>query len=133
MLFFLSTLFLACEPEVGCTLEYVYSSTIQLSDQNGEPISEASISYTVNGAEGEIVESYESGTFLIGGEEAGDFHVDIYVEIQTEEDSCCWDVGTAELEYTVEKDECHVIPVSPEVELVWDTICVDVDENGECE
>ena len=128
MLFLIASLFFACEEEVACTAEFVYSSQIDIIDEEGEPVTAASISYHVDGVEGEYVENYETGTYVVGGEEAGDFVVHISVEIPFEDDVCCWDIGEKTLEYTVEKNVCHVIPVSMETELDWSIRCMDTEE-----
>ena len=128
------SLFIACEPkkdDISCTADFRYSSTLIIKDQNGNPVADADISYTVDGTEGTYIDSWLDGEYAIGGEEAGDFVVDIIAEVQTE-DPCCFDVGSATLEFTIEADECHVISESFEPELEWEMMCADQDENGEC-
>ena len=99
MFFLIASLFFACEEEVACTAEFVYSSQIEIIDEDGAPITSANISYQVDGVEGEYVENYETGIYVVGGEEAGDFVVQIFVEIPFEDDACCWDIGEKTLEY----------------------------------
>ena len=117
----LLSLFFACEPkeeDIACTADFRYSATLTLTDLDGNPISDAAISYTVDGEEGTYIDSWMDGEYAIGGEEAGDFVVEINVELPTE-DPCVWDVGTATLEFTIEEDECHVISQAFEPELEW--------------
>lgn len=123
-MFSLFSLFFACSPEeVACTEIFTYSSTLNLVDQAGNPITDADISYTVDGQAGSYVESFENGSFAVGGEEAGDFVVEISASVDVENDQFCWEVGTATLEYTIEADECHVIGQTFDVELSWQTVC----------
>lgn len=131
MIILLGTLFMACQEDIACTAEFVYSSTINLTDQDGIPVNEADVSYTVNDEDGlHQVESAPGGGFLVGGEEAGDFVVEIEVRIEQENDPCCWEAGSTTVEYTVEADECHVIPeiIDAEIELVL--VCSD--DTDEC-
>ena len=124
-MFSLLSLFFACDPyeEYHCTEEFVYSSSFTLLDQAGNPINEADISYTVDGNEGSYVESFENGSFAVGGEEAGDFVVEISASVPLENDPFCWEVGTATLEYTIEAGPCHVRNQIIDVELSWETFC----------
>ena len=136
MFFTILSIFFACEPkeeEIFCTADIKSSALLDLQDQNGNPIIDAEVSYAVDGVEGTFVESWSNGQYVLGEEEAGDFVVDIFVEVPTD-DSCCWDVGTATLEFTIEMDEneCHVVTQTFEPELEWALACADVDENGDC-
>ena len=108
---------------IDCTGEFVYSLTLTILDDAGAPIDNANISYTVDGEEGIFVEYFTNGEYFVGGEEAGDFVVDIYVEIPDGDD--CFDIGTAILNATVEADECHVITQAFEPELDWERVCLD--------
>jgi hypothetical protein len=133
MLLSLLSLFFACEPKeelVDCTMEFRYSATISLEDQAGNPISDAQISYTVDGVEGTYVDSWMEGEYAVGGEESGDFVVEIFAEVPMEDDPCCWEIGEATLEFTIEADECHVISDSFEPELEWSMVCADAEECG---
>ena len=133
MLYVWFLIFGGCQPEdVSCTAIFAYSSTISLYDLSGEPIVDAEIGYTVNGVDGEYIENFGDGSYAVGGEEAGDFVVDISVSVPFDDDSCCWDVGEARMEYTIEADSCHVIGKSFTPDLEWDIICADTDENGDC-
>lgn len=116
-----------CNQSMVCTEVFVFSSTIELLDQDGIPIEDARISYTVDGVEGIYVESLDDGTYVVGGEEAGDFVVEIYAQIP-DEVGCCTDIGEATLEFTIEADECHVLPQSFSPELEWSTACIDIEE-----
>lgn len=120
----LLSLFFACEPKeevIDCTADFRYSATISLADADGNPISDANVSYTVDGEEGTYIDSWMDGEYAVGGEEAGDFVVDISVERPTE-DPCVWNVGDATLEFTIESDECHVISQAFEPELEWSVL-----------
>ena len=130
----LLSLFFACEPkeeDIACTADFRYSATLTIKDQNGNPISDADVSYTVDGTEGTYIDTWLEGEYAVGGEESGDFVVDIFAEVDTG-DPCCWEVGSATLEFTIEADECHVISQAFEPELEWELMCADQDENGEC-
>ena len=130
----LLSLFFACEPkEEGllCTTDIRSSAILTLTDQNGDPISDAVISYTVEGVEGQYLETWANGQYVIGEEESGGFVVDIIAEVATE-DPCCWNVGSTTLEFTIEENECHVETQTFEPELEWELMCADQDENGEC-
>ena len=118
---------------VDCTADFRSSALVTILDQEGAPLSGVEVSYTVDGTSGTYIDSWENGTYVVGGEEAGDFVVSMYVEIPQEGDPCCSDVGQGTLEFTIEADECHVITQEFETSLTWDVICVDVDENGLCE
>ena len=69
------------------------------------------------------MEYFTNGEYFVGGEEAGDFEVDIYVEIPAGED--CFDIGDAIFNVTVEADECHVITQAITPELNWERVCLD--------
>ena len=134
MLLTVLSLLFACEPkEEGsiCSSDIRSSIILTVEDQDGNPVDNADISYTVDGVEGTFIEAWSSGQYVLGEEEAGDFIVDIYAEISTD-DPCCQEVGTATLEFTIEENECHVETQEFETELEWELVCVDVDENGEC-
>ena len=130
----LLSLFFACEPkeeDIACTADFRYSATLNIKDQSGSPVADADVSYTVDGNEGTYIDTWLEGEYAIGGEESGDFVVDIIAEVSTE-DPCCWEVGSTTLEFTIEADECHVISQAFQPELEWDLVCADVDENGDC-
>ena len=118
---------------IDCTADFRTSANITIFDQQGAPLPGVEVSYTVNGVEGTYIDTWEDGTYNVGGEEAGDFVVSMYIEVPQEADPCCSDVGEGTLEFTIEADECHVITQQFETNLEWDVICVDVDENGLCE
>ena len=128
------SLFFACEPKLDgltCTTDIRSSAILTLVDQSGEPVLDADISYSVDGAEGQFLETWPDGQYVLGEEEAGDFVVEIFAEVATE-DPCCWEVGSATLEFTIEENECHVETQTFEPELEWGLVCADVDENGDC-
>ena len=108
---------------IDCTAEFVYSLSLFITDQDGQPVDNANISYTVDGEPGIYVEYFTNGEYFVGGEEAGDFEVDIYVEIAAGED--CFDIGDASLSVTVEADECHVINQAITPDLDWERVCLD--------
>jgi len=129
----LSVLF-ACEPKeegIICSTDIRSSALVTVIDQDGSPIDNAEVTYTVDGTEGTFIDVWPNGQYVLGEEEAGDFVVDIYAEISTD-DPCCQEAGTATLEFTIEENECHVETQEFETELEWELVCVDVDENGEC-
>lgn len=134
MLFLL--LGMACQPVeevVDCTADFRYSSTISVVDKDGEPLaSDIDVSYTVDGVEGEYIETWEAGSVIVGGEEAGDFVVNLYAQVPFADDPCCWDVGEATLEFTIEKDECHVIQQTFDANLEWSVMCADGGDTAEC-
>ncbi|MAA79185.1 MAG: hypothetical protein CL916_07980 [Deltaproteobacteria bacterium] len=147
MLFVIISLFVACQskgddsgnPEdtgdlgIDCTSDFRSSALVTVLDQEGSPLLGVDVSYTVDGVSGTYIDSWENGTYVVGGEEAGDFIVSMYAEIPQENDPCCSDVGQGTLEFTIDADECHVITQEFETSLEWDIICVEVDENGLCE
>ena len=147
MLFAIFSLFIACQskeddsgnPEdtgdlgIDCTADIRSSALVTILDQEGTPLSDVEVSYTVDGQEGTYIDSWINGTYVIGQEEAGDFIVSMYTEIPQDNDPCCSDVGQGTLEFTIQANECHVITQEFETSLEWDIICVDVDENGLCE
>ena len=134
MFFAVLSILFACEPKeegILCTTDIRSSALVTVIDQDGSPIDNADVSYTVDGVEGTFIETWSTGQYVLGEEEAGDFIVDIVAEIDTE-DPCCQEVGTATLEFTIAENECHVETQEFEAELEWDLVCADVDENGEC-
>ena len=147
MLFAIFSLFIACQskeddsgqPEdtggdgIDCTADFRASANITILDQEGSPLAGVDVSYTVDGEAGTYLDTWGDGTYNVGGEEAGDFVVRMYIEIPQENDPCCFDVGEGSLEFTIEADECHVITQEFETELEWDIICLDPDESGVCE
>ena len=111
--------------DVYCTEIFVYSVSLSLVDEDGVPLSDAIVSYTVDGEEGSYVEHFFDGEYMVGGEESGFFEIDIYAELPVEGDDDCFRIGSATLEATIEADECHVIPQSFSPELDWDLVCLD--------
>ena len=86
--------------------------TLTILDDAGAPIDNANISYTVDGEEGFFVESFTNGEYFVGGEEAGDFVVDISSD--SDGDTALISVLPSS---TVEADECHVITQAFEPEF----------------
>lgn len=130
MFFTFLSLFMACEEELTCNTMAYFSVTMELLDEDGSPISDAEISYTVDGVEGQAVENFGSGEYSIGTEESGDFEISIQVTIDDPADGCCVDEGSATISLTIEEDECHVIPQSIAPELEWVQVCDDSEECG---
>ena len=146
MLFTLFSLFIACQSKdddsgnsedtgggIDCTADFRTSASITILDQEGAPLTGVEVTYTVDGQEGIYIDTWEDGTYHVGGEEAGDFVVSMYIEIPQEADPCCSDVGEGTLEFTIEEDECHVIGQAFETELEWNVVCLELNENGVCE
>jgi hypothetical protein len=129
---FLLGLLVGCEREIACTLEAVNAVNIVLEDQEGNPITDAEISYTVEGEEGTDVMSFSDGSYALGVEQAGDYEISIYTEVYEEGNSCCWQEGRVDISVTVESDECHVIPALLEPELEWVDICIELSEEEDC-
>ena len=153
MLFTIFSLFIACQSKeddtgvsedtggsedtgeegIDCTADFRTSANITIVDQQGAPLPGVDVSYTVDGEEGMYMETWDDGIYHVGGEEAGDFVVSMYIELLQENDPCCFDVGEGTLEFTIEEDECHVITQAFEAELEWSIVCLERDENGVCE
>ena len=130
MLFIFLSSFFACDPIVACDEMAVYSVNLEILDESGSPLTDAEITYTVDGEEGQVVESWGDGTYMVGIEEAGDFEISIRVQMQDPDDGCCWKEGSADLSLAIESDECHVIPQSLTPELDWVEACVELEECG---
>ena len=132
------TLFFACggqSEDTGdllCSAEVRSSAIISVEDKNGSPLSGEYIqaSYTVDGVEGEYIEFWSDGSVVVGGDEAGDFVVELFAEVPKEGDSCCSEIADTVLEFTIEADECHVITQSIDAELEWDVVCVEIEDCG---
>lgn len=132
MLIAIVSMFLACgEKEdtgmpdgIDCTAEFRYSATINVSDLNGDPLASefVEVYYTVDGVEGQYVESWEPGAIIVGGEESGDFVVTLSAEVP-QEDPCCSAFSSTVLGFTIEADECHVIPQTFDANLDWYVEC----------
>ena len=135
------TWFVACQPPekdsgfegVDCTADFRSSAIVSVEDKDGAPLSDVSVTYTVDGIDGEYVEQWQNGSVVVGGEETGEFVVNLYAEIPFENDPCCWDIGEAVLEFTIEADECHVITQEFDANLEWSVMCADaVDPDADC-
>ena len=134
MLLTILSILLACDPkEEGliCSSDIRSSAILTVEDQDGNPVDSAEVSYTVDGVEGTFVEAWSNGQYVLGEEESGDFVVDVFAEISTD-DPCCQEIGTGALEFTIEANECHVETQEVELVLEWELVCADVDENGDC-
>ena len=117
---------------VDCTADFRSSASITVLDHEGVPLQGVDVSYTFDGVQGTYIDTWEDGSYNDGGEESGEFIVDLYTEIPFENDPCCWDVGEATLEFTIEADECHVLSQTFETGLEWSIMCADTDENSDC-
>lgn len=129
------SILLACDPkEEGliCSSDIRSSAILTVEDQDGNPVENAEVSYTVDGVDGTFVEAWPNGQYVLGEEESGDFVVDVFAEMTTD-DPCCLEVATGTLEFTIEENECHVETQDVELVLEWELVCSDVDENGDCE
>ena len=108
-----------------CTEIFIHSVSLTLEDESGAPVTGAHVSYTVDGVEGTVVEEIIEGEYVVGGEEAGYFEIDIYVEIPRNDGSDCIDLAYGSVNTTVEADECHVIPQVFTPDLDWEVVCLD--------
>lgn len=97
-----------------CTMQFVYGLTVQVTDENGDPVVGATLTLTeaeyvevVPGPPGSGVE-LEGGTYLGAGERAGTYTLTV--------ESPGFEPVTIE-NIVIEADECHVISVTREVTL----------------
>jgi hypothetical protein len=119
---------------LDCSADFRSSAIISVKDKDGAPLSDVNVSYSVDGIEGEFVDHWQNGSVIVGGEESGEFVVNLYAEIPFENDACCWDIGEAELEFSIEANECHVITQEFEANLEWSVLCADTsDLVNDCE
>lgn len=89
----------ACPKPVDCTTEARSSVTVTVTTADGQPATDAIVTYSVDGAAAAPCESFIAGEFVCAYEVSGEFS--IRAALLGYEDS----VGAA----TVTVDECHVI------------------------
>lgn len=97
-----------CEEPGGqvCTTEARYSTTITVEDAGGTPVTDAEVTYSVDGSAFTDCESFGDGSYACGIEEDGAFRIQVEHEGSTE---------TIDLD--IESDECHVIQQTATVTL----------------
>ena len=106
-----------------CDTQFVSSLNLNLTDESGQPLSDADISYTVDGVVGTFVSEISAGEYLVGGEESGYFEVEISASLPDENDPFCWYLGEGSFSVEVLANECHVIPQSLSPEMEWMVVC----------
>lgn len=94
----LASTLVACEEEVSCTTEAVYSVNVQLEDADGAAIPGATVQYSVDGSAFTDCDEFGDGSYGCGVEQAGTFTIE--VDGNGAQDSA---------EVDVEADVCHVI------------------------
>jgi hypothetical protein len=60
---------------IACTAEARSSVTVTVVDGNGDPVTDATVTYTVDGGDPQQAEPFPDGTFVAGWELAGTFTV----------------------------------------------------------
>ncbi len=92
---------------VACTQIYVYGLNVGVTDENGDPVTAATLTLT-DGSYSETMMESQPGGYVGAGERAGVYDLTIEAPgFQTTEINNLVVLG----------DICHVIPVSREVEL----------------
>jgi len=93
-----------------CTEIYVYGVNVTVTDENGDPVSGATLTL-VEGEFSEVMEEIRpgEGEYVGAGERAGTYTLIVEAD--------GYDTATIE-NIAVNADECHVIPVSREVILM---------------
>jgi len=101
----------ACsEPQgIACTLEFRYGLSITVLDGAGAPAADGALGLAVEGSYVDTMMVFLPETLVGAGERAGTYDITI-----TKDGFMTW---TAE-NITVTADECHVIPVSLDANLV---------------
>jgi len=98
---------LAGSSDLVCTEVFVYGLTVTLTDDNGVPITGATLTLT-DGNYSETLQELENGVYVGAGERAGTYTLAIaadgYMPVTVEH-------------IVVNADECHVIPVARDVSL----------------
>lgn len=92
---------------VVCTAVFVYGVNVTVADENGNPVSGATLTLT-DGDYTEVMEEFEPGTYVGAGERAGTYS--LTVEAEGFESTIIEGIA-------VDEDECHVIGVTREVTL----------------
>lgn len=88
----------ACEEPVACTDHLAYAVTIDLEDADGEPVTDATVTYAVDGGSPEACESFQDGTYVCGPEVEG------AIRVVAERDGL-----EASMDFDIAADQCHVI------------------------
>ena len=91
-----------------CTREFVYGLTVNLTDENGDPISDATVVIT-GGVLPETLTEFQDGNYSGAGERRGTYTLTVTAigfEPVTIED------------IVITGDVCHVTPVSRDITLV---------------
>ncbi|MDC0744478.1 hypothetical protein [Polyangium mundeleinium] len=91
----------ACSPssdEVACTTIAAISVTVDVVDSTGAPVTDADLTYTVNGGPSKPCEQVVENSYDCGVEESGNFVI-----------TATRDMATKSANVTVTADECHVI------------------------
>lgn len=84
--------------EAACTTLAAVSVTVTVVDSTGAGVTDAELTYTVNGGASKPCEQVIENTYDCGVEEAGDFVI-----------TATRDMATKTANVTVTSDECHVI------------------------
>ena len=95
-----------CEEELTCTTEAVYSATVTVEDDNGDPVPDADVQYRAG--EGDLMpcDELSDGAYACAPEVSGPVTVVVTSGEVTEE-----------VDFDIDADECHVIPQSDTVTL----------------
>lgn len=91
---------LGCIDEVGCTAMAVYSTTVHVVGEDGEPIEGATLTFTLDGDGPQPCEELQGGDYVCGIEADGHFVIEGTAE----------GFSTETVEVDVAADECHPIP-----------------------
>ncbi|MDI1435626.1 MULTISPECIES: hypothetical protein [Polyangium] len=84
--------------EVACTTIAAISVTVDVVDATGAAVTDADLTYTVNGGPSKACEQVVENSYDCGVEEAGNFVI-----------TATRDMATKTANVTVTSDECHVI------------------------
>lgn len=88
--------------DISCTLDLRYSVTVSVEDDAGDPVTDATVTYSVDGETPVACEQAMDGLYPCGPEIEGDITVSATAD----------GLGTDEQTVTVSADECHVITES---------------------
>lgn len=95
---------------VICTLQFVYGVNVTVTDENGEPVSGATLTLTEGAYSETMMElgDFQPGVYVGAGERAGTYTLTV--------DADGFETAVIE-DIVVDADICHVIPVTREVSL----------------
>jgi hypothetical protein len=96
-------------PGPGCTEDFRYGLNITVLDGSGEPVAQGSIGIAKDGSHEETLEIIGAETMVGAGERPGTYDVTI-----SRTGHMTWSAENV----TVTADECHVIPVSLQANLI---------------